>query len=208
MSPSVIDRVDMQKTTIEDREAVLRLVQTLREIVNLRENRQDFTEFLCRMLGLPEQVILNNSDIFTEYMFVKLVLESTILEADEPELQVCDPKLGRHLKELSYQVFAEEYVNEINSLGDVESDKERITEPVIVRYLVSYEQVLKTQGLNYFGALFAKRVCKCLDIRRKNFKASHGTMLAMVLATHGVGMYWSSVFSSYDVKSDFDYTIS
>jgi hypothetical protein len=77
-----------------------------------------------------------------------------------------------------------------------------------LRYLDSYEQALKTEGLNYFGALFAKRVFKCLDIKRKNFKPSHGTMLAMVLATHGVGMYWSSVFSSFEVVSDFEYPLS
>ncbi|HSG69140.1 MAG TPA: hypothetical protein VLA12_01925 [Planctomycetaceae bacterium] len=207
MPPTVIDRVELQKSTIEDREAARRLVKTLREIINLRENRQDFASFLCRMLGLPEEAVLNNAKIFTEYMFVKLVLESTILEADEPEMQVCDPRMGLHLKELSYQIFAEEYLKEMNN-ESASQNQGVIDEQRILQYLDSYEQALKNEGLNYLGALFAKRVFKCLDIKKKNFKASHGTMLAMVLATHGVGMYWSSVFSSYQVVSDFDFSLA
>jgi hypothetical protein len=201
MAPSVIDQVEMPRTTIVDHEAARRLVKTLREVVNVRENRQEFADFLCRMLGLSTNVVLNNPGIFTEYMFVKLVLESTILEADEPEMQVCGPALGKHLKELSYRIFAEEYLNEIRSESSV-GNGEQITPELIVQYLLGYEQVLKNQGLNYFGALFAKRVFKCLDINRKNFKSSHGTMLAMVLATHGIGMYWTSVFSSYEIVSE------
>lgn len=207
MPPAVIEKVEQEKSTIEDREAAHRLVKTLRDIVNLRENRQDFTDFLCRMLGLPEEVVLNNAKIFTEYMFVKLVLESTILEADEPEMQVCDPRLGRYLKELSYQIFAKEYLSEIKSESR-SGNGDEITEQRILRHLETYEQALKNEGLNYLGALFAKRVLKCVDIKRKSFKPSHGTMLAMVLATHGVGMYWSSVFSSFEVISDFEYTLS
>ena len=187
------------KSYISDKEAVSQLVNAVRSLVNRKQNRLEFADFIHRMLHIPTEELLDNSTIFSEFMFAKLVLECTILDSDEDQLRICSPELGRHLKDLSYQTFSRRYFNELKQ-NTPTGQKINVTYDDILRHLANYEKILKEEGLSYFGSLFAKRIFQALKVSRKRFKPSHGTMLAMILSTHGLGMYWSSLFSTHVVE--------